>query len=142
FARVRIRRQLLPLMQTYNRKFVEALARTTEILREDNQALDIAAAALLESWLDGSDLKTSTGSSLRISAIQKSLPSLRRRALRLWLATARGDLRKLEYAHIRSIENLLTSTKSGREVELPGGSRVLRSAGRLHYLEPKGTRRS
>src|SRR5262249_48100832 len=136
FARVRIRRQLLPQLQTYNPKLVEALARTTAILREDNRALDIAAAGLLESWQDveRTRQKTAMGSSLRISAMQGSMPSLRRRALRLWLATLRGNLRRLEHAHIRNIENLLTSTKSGREVELPGGSRILRSGGFLHYL--------
>src|SRR5207247_2075194 len=48
FARVRVRTQLPPLMQSSNPKLVEALARTAEVLREDNSALDLAAGRLLE----------------------------------------------------------------------------------------------
>src|SRR5205823_1308233 len=48
FARVRVRTQLLPLMQSFNPKLVEALARTAEVLREDNHALESAAGRLFE----------------------------------------------------------------------------------------------
>src|SRR6266568_3895917 len=48
FARIRVRTQLLPLMQSFNPKMVEALARTAEVLREDNHALDSAAGRLFE----------------------------------------------------------------------------------------------
>ena len=141
FARVRIRKQLLPLMQTYNPRLVETLVRTAEILREENRALDSAATTLLESWCDGEPADQKKRGSLRISAVQTTMPSLRRRALRLWIAKLRGNLNKLESAHIRSIENLMMSTKSGRVVELPEGSRVFRSGGFLHYLGRKPSRR-
>src|SRR5687767_1279523 len=39
FLRVRVRRQLLPLMETYNSRVVEALSRTALLLREDAAAL-------------------------------------------------------------------------------------------------------
>ncbi|PYS27282.1 MAG: tRNA lysidine(34) synthetase TilS, partial [Acidobacteria bacterium] len=48
FARVRVRNQLLPLMQSFNPKLVEVLARTAEVLREDNRALESAAGRLFE----------------------------------------------------------------------------------------------
>lgn len=47
FARVRVRRQLLPLIETFNPRAVEALARTAELLREDASALEAEAAKLL-----------------------------------------------------------------------------------------------
>ncbi|HEY0171360.1 MAG TPA: tRNA lysidine(34) synthetase TilS, partial [Pyrinomonadaceae bacterium] len=48
YARVRVRRRLLPLLQTFNPRAAEALARAAGLLREDSAALDALAAALLE----------------------------------------------------------------------------------------------
>src|SRR5712671_164343 len=48
FARVRVRKQLLPLMESFNPRFIQGVARSAEILREDNAALEAAAARLLE----------------------------------------------------------------------------------------------
>src|SRR5207253_345311 len=47
FARVRVRRQLLPLMESFNPKITEGLARTAELLREDSEALTGAATRLV-----------------------------------------------------------------------------------------------
>src|SRR2546421_2674434 len=47
FARVRVRRRLVPLMETFNPRVVAALARTAELLRADSEALDEQAAQLL-----------------------------------------------------------------------------------------------
>jgi tRNA(Ile)-lysidine synthase len=49
FARVRVRKQLLPLMKSFNRRVVEALSRTAMLLSEDAVALSAEAARLLES---------------------------------------------------------------------------------------------
>jgi len=139
FARVRVRRQLLPLMESFNPKFVESLVRTTEILREDSLALETAAARLLELSLDQQPKIRSdqTADSLRADLLRLAPPALRRRALRLWLARLRGDLRRLESVHIINVENLLLNTKSGRIVELPGGSKISRKGGLIHFHGPK-----
>jgi tRNA(Ile)-lysidine synthase len=139
FARVRVRRQLLPLMKSFNPKFVESVVRATEILREDSLALESAAARLLEmsldkppkSWPDG------TADSLRADLLRLAPVALRRRALRLWLARLRGDLRRLERVHIVAVDSLLLNNKGGRIVELPGGSKVSRKGGLLHFHSPK-----
>jgi tRNA(Ile)-lysidine synthase len=129
FARVRVRRELVPLMKTFNPNVIEALTRTSDILREDNQSLEAAAARLLE--LSSSNGQTPI--SLQTDLLGMSNPALRRRALRIWLAGVRGDLRRLDRLHILAIEKLLQGAKSGRLVELPGGVRIVRSGGRLHY---------
>ena len=43
FARVRVRHRLLPLMESFNPRVIEALSRTAELLREDSRALESAA---------------------------------------------------------------------------------------------------
>jgi tRNA(Ile)-lysidine synthase len=49
FARVRVRRQLLPLLETFNPRAVETLARTAGLLRQEADALeDLGAQLLLE----------------------------------------------------------------------------------------------
>ena len=47
FSRVRVRHQLLPLMETFNPRVVESLARTAELLRADAAVLNVAAETLL-----------------------------------------------------------------------------------------------
>jgi tRNA(Ile)-lysidine synthase len=133
FARVRVRTQLLPLLKTFNPKAEEAIARTAEILRADASALEAAAARLVEYSDAPRSNPNQKQTTIRTDLLRIAQPALRRRALRQWLAINRGDLRRLERAHISAIENLLFSPKSGRVVELPGGSTVTRRAGRLHY---------
>ena len=152
FARVRVRRRLLPLLETFNPRAPEALSRAAELLREDAYALDALATRLLEDARAESSHgacaeETSVGveriegrvspqpeiSPLRVEVLASALPALRRRALRQWLAHGRGDLRRLELSHILAIERLLEGTRGGRVAELPGGSRVERRRGLLLF---------
>ena len=129
FARVRVRRQLLPLMQTFNPKLVAGLARTAELLREDSSALDRGAARLLELSLEpGTDQNT-----VRLDLLAASPPALRRRALRLWIEQCRGDLKRLERVHVAALEQLLLGDRGGRVIELPGGAKVSRKRGLLQF---------
>jgi tRNA(Ile)-lysidine synthase len=129
FARVRVRRRLLPLMQGFNARVVEALARTAELLREDARALDIQAAVLLEEARKASAAQDG----LSIEVLAGAPASLRRRALRLWLKASRGDLRRLEMVHLAAVERLLSGERGGRVAELPGGGRVSRRKGYLFF---------
>ena len=139
-TRVRVRRQLLPLLKTFNPNFVERLAGTIEILREDNVALDAAALRLLD--LSSAQLPNRKTPSLKADLLRLAPLALRRRALRLWLALGRGDLRRIESAHINAIARLLISSKSGRLIELPGGSSVSRKGGLVHFHAAKARGRS
>jgi tRNA(Ile)-lysidine synthase len=128
FARVRVRKQLLPLMQSFNARIVEALVRTAELLREDSRELEGMAAHLLEEALNGSQ-----GAGLSVEVLINAPVALRRRALRLWLSQSRGDLRRLEMVHLAAVERLLEGERGGRVAELPGGGRVLRRRGSLFF---------
>lgn len=136
FARVRVRTQLLPLMTGFNPRIVESLARSTEILREDNAALESAATRLLELSMNG-DASLNKCRTLNPDLLKLAQPALRRRALRKWIAACRGDLRRLEHAHILAVERLLFNTGSGRVIELPGGGRIHRNRGLFRYTGPR-----
>lgn len=138
FARVRVRRKLLPLLETFNPRAAEALARTAALLREESATLDELAAALLEEARADASTDAGEGTAagtfpLKVGALTRAAPALRRRALRLWLAGVRGDLRRLSRAHLLGVERLLEGERGGRVAELPGGSRVERRRGLLHF---------
>lgn len=135
FARVRVRQQLLPLMQSFNNRIVEALSRTAAQLREDRAVLLSDSDELLRraslSVTDGDD-ETKTPA-LNVKVLAGEPPALRRRALRQWLTKARRSARRLEMVHLLAVEKLLEGTVGGRKVELPGGGRVRRSKNRLEF---------
>ncbi|HYH86226.1 MAG TPA: tRNA lysidine(34) synthetase TilS [Pyrinomonadaceae bacterium] len=156
FARVRVRRRLLPLLESFNPRASEALSRAAKLLREDSDALDVLAARLLEEARaessHGAGVEKPSGrieriegeisgrveiSPLRVGVLASAHHALRRRALRQWLAHGRGDLRRLELAHIAAVERLLEGTRGGRVAELPGGSRVERRRGLLIFHPEK-----
>ncbi|HYY56507.1 MAG TPA: tRNA lysidine(34) synthetase TilS [Pyrinomonadaceae bacterium] len=132
FARVRVRRELLPLMQTFNGRVVEALERTARLLREDASALEMAAAELLAAASEA-DAAGECVPPLRVEVLRRAPVALSRRALRQWIARGRGDLRRLEMAHLLAVEKLLAGERGGRVAELPGGASITRRRGLLHF---------
>ena len=135
FARVKVRKQLLPMMQTFNNKVVEALSRTASQLREDAAVLLNDSDALLKqaAVLDQLDEDETPAPVLDVKVLAAAPPALRRRALRQWISDGRGSSRRLEMVHLLAVEKLLEGTAGGRVVELPGGSRVRRKRNRLEF---------
>ena len=138
FSRVRIRKQLLPLMKSFNNRVVEALSRTATLLNEDAAALSAEAGRVLE-LADQSSRKNSETSvpSLSVSVLLESPPAVRRRALRAWISRSRGDLNRVEMVHLIAIEKLLAGGRGGRVAELPGGMLVTRRGGMLELSHKK-----
>ena len=134
FARVRVRKQLVPLMETFNNKVVEALSRTATLLREDSDVLLGDSDALLKSAFSKTQPNSETETpSLSVNVLAKAPAALRRRALRQWLARGRGDSRRLEMVHLLAVEGLLKGSHGGRTVELPNGFKVTRRKGMLEF---------
>ncbi len=134
FARVRVRKQLLPLMQSFNNRVVEALSRTAAQLREDGAVLFNDSGALLRQAVVSTQESSETGTpALDVKVLANAPPALRRRALREWLSESRGSTRRLEMVHLVAVEKLLEGNAGGRVVELPGGGRVRRRQSRLEF---------
>ncbi len=128
FARVRVRHRLLPLMESFNPRVVETLVRTAELLRDDDATLNREASRLLENALVEESV-------LRVEVLAAAPKALRRRALRLWLAERRGDLRRIELVHLRAVEKLLEGERGGRVAELPGGGMIERRRSQLRFIK-------
>lgn len=135
FARVKVRKQVLPLMRQVNNKVVEALSRTASLLKEDGAVLLNDADLLLNKAMEGGSSLTHENKlpSLSVDVLLAAPAALRRRALKEWISQGRGDSRRLEMAHLLAVERLLEGNKGGRTVELPKGSRVRRNRRRLEF---------
>jgi tRNA(Ile)-lysidine synthase len=132
FSRVRIRGQLIPLMQSFNPKVVEVLCRTAALLREDDDELARAANQLLEA---AAPLEPGTSETpfLRVNVLSGASAAVRKRALRIWIERNRGNLRRLERVHVEAVDGLLRGQRGGRVVQLPGGATVRRERGFLRF---------
>jgi tRNA(Ile)-lysidine synthase len=141
FARVKVRKQLLPLMQSFNNRIAEALTRTAAQLREDDAVLFKDSGALLRraavSNQESSGESETKTPALDVKVLANEPPALRRRALRQWLSDARGGTRRLEMVHLLAVEKLLEGTAGGRVVELPNGGWVRRRRNRLEFESEK-----
>lgn len=147
FARVRVRKQLLPLMKSFNNRIVEALSRTAILLNEDATALSDQAKRLLE--LAGQNSEKTSGKncetklpSVSVDVLLQAPAAVRRRALREWILRSRGDLRRVEMVHLLAVEALLKGTRGGRVAELPEGMKVTRKRGMLELSHKKGLKKA
>lgn len=122
FTRVRIRKELIPVLRSYNPKIVAALAGTAELLSSN-----LPVPAEPEEF----------GHSLELKLLRTLPPAELYRILREWIKANRGNLRGLNLKHIRAVERLVHSPKSGKTVELPGSAEVTRSGGRLRFTNIK-----
>ena len=134
FARVKVRKQLLPLMQSFNNRIVEAISRTATQLREDAAVLFNDSDALLQRAAVSNEVSDETKpAALDVKVLANAPAALRRRALRQWLSDARGGSLRLEMVHLVAVERLLEGNSGGKVVELPNGGRVRRRRNRLEF---------
>ncbi len=125
FRRVRIRKILLPLLEDMNPNIIETLANTAGLMQG-------SAPTETTDKANGDDLKLSDLRTLPQSTLYATI--------RDWLGAHRGSTRSLQLKHIQAIERLVSSVKSGRVAQVPGG-KVVKSGGRLRYEQNKVEKR-
>lgn len=150
YTRVRLRREVLPLLEDVLQGGVApALARTAAQLRDDAEALDTLSARLLKAALielaEGELFEEGPlgaapvagvpaagkpgGWELDVAVLSAEPSALRRRALRLWLL--QSGVSELSDAHLRSTDALIGEWRGQGAVWLPGNFAVERARGRL-----------
>lgn len=132
FARVRVRRGILPLMETeLGPGIAEALARTAEQLREDAEALDHFAREVAEDLAE----HVEAGIALPVQALAAQPAALRQRMIRLIVASEFH--RSLTREHTLEVSRLITDWRGQKPLHLPG-IKVERRDGRLHFTAADG----
>jgi tRNA(Ile)-lysidine synthase len=127
YARVRVRRALLPaLEEQLGPGVTEALARTAGQLRADADVLDELAAAAAAELADGQP-------GLPAAALAAQPRAIRTRVLRAAALTAGARAGALAHQHVTQMEALVTGWHGQRGVDLPGGIRCQRRYDRLIF---------
>src|SRR5262245_32235296 len=129
-TRNRVRLELLPMLETFNPRVKESLARASDLGARDEDYLRVAATECLA--------KTRGESGLNIKVLHEAPTAIRRRVLRLWLREERGDLRRINASHVAAIERLI-NVPGGRRIELPEGGAVAREFDFLRFIHMVGS---
>jgi len=126
FSRVRVRTEVLPIMEEkLGPGIAAALSRSAAILRDDADALDAIAHDEI-SQVDLSSLDCQ-----RLSSLAKAIRS---RVLRAALYAAGAPSGSITADHLAAVEALVTSWHGQGALSLPGGVKVERISGRLSLL--------
>lgn len=128
FARVRLRAEVLPLLeQVLHGGVASALARTATQLREDLAVLDTLATALYSTAVVHPEGHPQP--QLHVAVLAEAPAALRRRVLRRWLLDA--GVTELTDSQIRTVDALIAAWRGQGGVWLPGGLVAHRENGRL-----------
>ena len=125
FTRNRLRHDVLPYVaDELNPKLVETLARSAEILRDEEDFMEARARKAFTETATATATAAvgigKAGISLSVPALHALHPALRRRLTRLAVEHVNGDTANLTSGHVADVLGLLEDGKSGREVHLPG----------------------
>ena len=130
FARVRVRRRVLPVLEAeLGPGVAAALARTADQLRGDMALLDDLADAAYEEVRDADG-------GLPVASLAERPGPVRRRVLRLAALAAGAPASELFHEHVLAVDALVTDWHGQRWVDLPGPLRCRRVDGRLVLAPP------
>jgi tRNA(Ile)-lysidine synthase len=130
FTRNRLRHKTIPMLANeFNPRLVEGLARTIEILEDEDAMLSSVA----EAWLEEHGSIGPEGIAIDLPALEDLHKSLLRRVIRLALRRAGSSLQEVSFDHIESVSALLGAGRSGKSIVLPAGMVVARNFDQLIF---------
>ncbi|MEV0401754.1 tRNA lysidine(34) synthetase TilS [Actinoallomurus sp. NPDC050550] len=128
FARARIRRDVLPVLEKeLGPGVAAALARTARMLRDDADALDAWAEQALQEAADP------PGDGLRIDVLSGLPRAVRTRVLRRAAIAAGSPPGTLAAVHVDAVDALVTAWRGQSHVDLPGHVRAWRRYEKLLF---------
>jgi tRNA(Ile)-lysidine synthase len=127
--RNKVRLELLPLLERkYVRGAAAHIARAAELAHEEAQLLgELALQALSEASVESGPGHIT----LDLGAVGSMPEGLARRVLREAIRATSGDVRDLQYNHVRDIMRLIKGGRTGASLGLPGGVTVERTYGEV-----------
>jgi tRNA(Ile)-lysidine synthase len=130
YVRNRVRRELLPLLETYNPNLRTTLAHNAALIREDVAFVETQAEA---AWGNVADVSGKDGITLDLAALSAQPPALRHRMYRRAAVMVAGGDAGLEARHLALIDRLRSHRLPGHAQSLPGWLRVWREDGALRF---------
>jgi tRNA(Ile)-lysidine synthase len=128
YARVRVRERVLPVLEAeLGPGVAEALARTAEQLREDEQAFDEQIEEFIEEICEPAE----AGIAVSVAALEANPAALRQRIVRHVVASEFGV--SLSRAQTLAVARLVTDWHGQGPVDLPGGALATRAGRHLVF---------
>lgn len=125
-----VRHELLPKFESLNPRFAESLARTMDLLADDDALLQSLAAGFARDFSD--DAVPGEYVTLNLSFMRTLDPTMARRVVRTAVLDTFPDASRLEAAHIQRLADALSSERFSSD--LPGGLRA-ETVGRALRIE-------
>ncbi len=130
FLRNRVRHELIPVLKArYNPNLTDTLCRLGSVIHADNDWLD----QLVESIWSRVSIHEEPGRIvLSVSELSRQHPAARRRLIRRAVWRLKRNLRKIRYAHVDAVMDLIQAPHPGR-LDLPDRIRVSCRAAELVF---------
>jgi tRNA(Ile)-lysidine synthase len=137
-TRNRVRHDLMPLLKTgYNPNISETLNRLSSIVRSEEEWIE----DIVHPFFQKTVLRVQKNHiALSVPALNRFHRALQRRVIRMALAKAKGDLRRIGYANIDSVIGLLAKKSSCGKIDLPDGIRIQRDDETIHIYRGQSRR--
>ncbi len=129
FLRNRIRHQLIPYLAAYNPAIKERLAATAQALAADEEVLEAAVRAAFARHAEADR----SGVTLFLEGVRGEPRGIRLRLYRQAIMQARGDLARISFRHLQTLDSLVFSSKPHLSLTLPNDLRANKSYQRLSF---------
>jgi tRNA(Ile)-lysidine synthase len=124
YFRNKVRNTLLPLLEKeYNRNIKEILSNTALTVGYDYDYLTKAAAKITARW----------GKRINLTRFTRLHPAMQSLVLRLSIARVRGDMRRISFAHLDEINDLIYNRPVNSIVDLPKGVSVVKKKASISF---------
>ena len=133
FTRNRIRRELLPILETYNPGVRATLARNATLIAADEAYLEAEAATAWEDMARPTTEPDDAGIALDLHILRATPLALRLRLYRRAARLTSGEQSALEARHLTLLEDLLWADVDERTLMLSDPIRVTRDAVALRF---------
>lgn len=122
YARNRVRRELIPLLERhYNPRVVESIARTAELVREDDAFISCEVRRRMKLIVRS---RSSGSVSLSIERLLAEPPAVQRRVIREAVALVGRGAEDIEFEHVEMLLELARSGSLEASASLPRGIRA------------------
>ncbi|HHW31348.1 MAG TPA: tRNA lysidine(34) synthetase TilS [Clostridiaceae bacterium] len=125
YTRNKVRLELVPFIdRLFDTKVVESIYKMSLLVRDDYDFIDSYTEAQYKSSIEEIG---ENSVSLSISKITSNHPAIIKRIIRKAIADIRGDINGIHNRHIQDAYMLCIEGRTGAEIHLPGGLKVLKS---------------
>jgi tRNA(Ile)-lysidine synthase len=123
FLRNKVRLDLIPYLKCYNERIEERLVRMADIMRTENDFLELQVQTIFEQW--GVNLEASE-ITINLFSFYHLHEAMQRRVIKTLLERKHADHNGVGQVHIEAMWNLCRTGHVGQSLDLPWGTHVVR----------------